>query len=64
MVRNQCKNKSRVFADNSHGTFDVIIQKNRDDTKNYIPQYLDKISFNAVIDEQNGFCACSSNFYI
>ena len=28
----------------------------------HLPQYLDKISFNAVIDEQNDF-ACSSNFF-
>ena len=48
MVRNQCKIKSRVFADNSHGTFDVIIQKIEMIQKLY-PQYLDKISFNAVI---------------
>lgn len=54
------QNKSRVFADNSHGTFDVIIQKIEMIQKLY-PQYLDKISFNAVIDEQNDF-ACSSNF--
>lgn len=38
----------------------MLSYKNRDDTKLY-PQYLDKISFNAVIDEQNDF-ACSSNF--
>lgn len=55
------QNKSRVFADNSHGTFDVIIQKIEMIQKLY-PQYLDKISFNAVIDEQNDF-ACSSNFF-
>lgn len=55
------QDKSRVFADNSHGTFEVIINKIGMIQELY-PQYLDKISFNAVIDAENDF-SCSSDFF-
>ena len=55
------QNKSRVFADGNRGTFDVIME-NLEMIQKDFPDYIGKISFNAVIDTQNDF-ACSSDFF-
>ena len=55
------QDNSRVFAESGKGTFDVIMKKLDYIKKNY-PDYMDNISFNAVLDEKNDF-QCSSNFY-
>ncbi|MDD3415193.1 MAG: Cys-rich peptide radical SAM maturase CcpM [Lachnospiraceae bacterium] len=55
------QDKSRVFADNSRGTFQVIMDK-IEMIKQICPSYINKISFNAVIDTENDF-SCSSNFF-
>lgn len=55
------QDKSRVFADGNRGTFDTIIG-NLEMIKKEFPEYISKISFNAVIDTQNDF-ACSSDFF-
>ena len=55
------QDKSRVFADGNRGTFDTIMA-NFEMIQREFPEYIGKISFNAVIDTQNDF-ACSSDFF-
>lgn len=55
------QDNSRVFAESGKGTFDVIM-KRLEHIKSKYPDYMDNISFNAVLDEQNDF-QCSSNFF-
>lgn len=55
------QDKSRVFADGNKGTFDVIMGKLEMIQKTF-PEYMKKITFNAVIDAENDF-ACSSDFF-
>lgn len=45
------QDNSRVFAESGKGTFDVIMKK-LDYIKENYPDYMDNISFNAVLDEK------------
>ena len=54
------QDNSRVFAESGKGTFEVIMGK-LDHIKEKYPGYMENISFNAVLDENNDF-QCSSNF--
>lgn len=53
--------KGRVFAEGNKGTFDVIMQK-LDMIEEKYPAFMEKIGFNAVMDESNDF-ACTSDFF-
>ncbi|MDO4305169.1 MAG: SPASM domain-containing protein, partial [Bacillota bacterium] len=53
---------NRVFADNESGTFETIIEKLKMIEK-IAPDYLEKISFNAVIDLQHNFNE-ANDFYL
>lgn len=55
------QDNSRVFADGDRGTFDTVIRNVEMIEKEY-PQYIESVSFNAVIDKRNDF-TCSSNFF-
>lgn len=55
------QDNSRVFAESGKGTFEVIMGK-LDHIKEKYPDYMENISFNAVLDEKNDF-QCSSNFF-
>lgn len=55
------QDNSRVFAESGKGTFEVVMSK-LDRIKEKYPAYMENISFNAVLDEQNDF-QCSSNFF-
>ena len=54
-------NNGRVFADNSTGTFESVMN-NLDKVSKVCPEYLKNISFNAVLDTKNDF-KCSSDFF-
>ena len=53
---------NRVFADNESGTFETIIEK-LEMVERIAPDYLEKISFNAVIDLQHNFNE-ANDFYL
>lgn len=55
------QDRGRVFADGNKGTFDTVMKK-IDMIHNSFPKYMEKISFNAVLDTENDF-ACSSDFF-
>lgn len=53
--------RGRVFAEGNKGTFDVIMKRLDMIQKKY-PAFLEKIAFNAVLDESNDF-VCTSDFF-
>lgn len=53
--------RGRVFAEGNRGTFDVIMKK-LDMIQKKFPAYMEKIGFNAVLDESNDF-TCTSDFF-
>lgn len=58
----EVQDKNRIFADEKTGTFNVVISKIEMLIKKY-PEMVEKISFNAVFDEDSDF-ACSNNFFM
>lgn len=57
----QAHNKNRVFAANSMGTFDVVMQKLQK-LQTCHPDYMNRIHINAVIDPTTNF-DCTSSFF-
>lgn len=53
---------NRVFADKESGTFDTVM-KNLEKIKGYYPEFLNKISFNAVIDLSKDI-GCANDFFM
>lgn len=54
-------NNSRVFAGNNQGTFHCIMENLKRIGERY-PDFIENITFNAVLDVENDF-KCSSNFF-
>ncbi|WP_253205646.1 Cys-rich peptide radical SAM maturase CcpM [Clostridium estertheticum] len=52
----------RKFASNNHGSFDKVISNLINIEKNF-PDYINKVTFNAVIDPQNDF-DCIDRFFL
>ncbi|RCX12217.1 uncharacterized protein DFR58_12327 [Anaerobacterium chartisolvens] len=55
------QDSSRIFAESGRGTFEVIMD-NLERIRQKHPEYMENISFNAVLNEENDF-QCSSNFF-
>lgn len=56
------QNKNRIFADGNKGTFDIIMEKLKM-VKEVCPEFLNSISFNAVIDLKQDV-SCTSEFFM
>lgn len=57
----QVHNKNRNFVDDTHGTFSIVV-KNLKRISEIAPEYLSKVTFNAVLDDENSFILTNDFF--